>query len=240
MPTDRVLIFNANYLRMGFLDQRIRSESQFPKVYQVMEVCFIKLGMLMGIVSGCSIALAGVAGCAYQDTPARRAHSAPGSKIQITAEPPGPNCENGGQRIDVGTVVHGDLHIQQTAYVCNGVVGTVPLYPPTSLTFLDQDPTLGNIQGTVKIGRATDESNITMYQLYWGSDAMTRLMFITTLPKTSTDLTYFLKGVVPLGATHLLAFTANDVGEMTSGVAFAVVDNFPVYTDISAGQAYSG
>jgi hypothetical protein len=44
----------------------------------------------------------------------------PGSQIQVTPEPPGPNCATGGERIDVGEVADGGFEIQQTAYVCNG------------------------------------------------------------------------------------------------------------------------
>jgi hypothetical protein len=41
-------------------------------------------------------------------------NGAPATPVQITSEPPGPNCAAGGERIDVGT---------QTAYVCNGTSG---------------------------------------------------------------------------------------------------------------------
>jgi hypothetical protein len=46
---------------------------------------------------------------------------APGSKVQLTPEPAGPNCPAGGQRIDVGVPADGGLAVEQTAYVCNGV-----------------------------------------------------------------------------------------------------------------------
>ncbi|MGO9839373.1 MAG: hypothetical protein ACLP1X_34770 [Polyangiaceae bacterium] len=47
----------------------------------------------------------------------------PGSQIQVTPEPPGPNCATGGERIDVGEVADGGFEIRQTAYVCNGAGG---------------------------------------------------------------------------------------------------------------------
>jgi hypothetical protein len=47
----------------------------------------------------------------------------PGSQVQVTAEPPGPNCAAGGERIEIGEVVDGGFQVQQTAYVCNGVSG---------------------------------------------------------------------------------------------------------------------
>ena len=51
------------------------------------------------------------------------AQGAPGSQVQVTAEPPGSNCASGGERIDVGEVVDGGFDIQRTAYVCNGGPG---------------------------------------------------------------------------------------------------------------------
>ncbi len=47
---------------------------------------------------------------------------APGSQVQITPEPAGPNCASGGERIDVTESEDGGL-VQQTAYVCNGASG---------------------------------------------------------------------------------------------------------------------
>jgi hypothetical protein len=45
--------------------------------------------------------------------------------VNVTPEPPGPNCANGGERIDIGIDTNGDgilepNEIQKTAYVCNG------------------------------------------------------------------------------------------------------------------------
>lgn len=47
------------------------------------------------------------------------AQGAPGSQIQLTTEPPGVNCPNGGERVDVGLPGDGGFVVQQTAYVCN-------------------------------------------------------------------------------------------------------------------------
>jgi hypothetical protein len=50
------------------------------------------------------------------------------SLVKLTQEPPGHNCADGGERIDVGIDRDGDgvlqpSEITQTAYVCNGLVG---------------------------------------------------------------------------------------------------------------------
>ena len=62
---------------------------------------------------------------------------APGSQVQVSTEPPGPNCVAGGERIDVGSVVEGVFVSQTTAYVCNGLtpeagVATTPDGGPDS------------------------------------------------------------------------------------------------------------
>jgi hypothetical protein len=45
---------------------------------------------------------------------------ASGSQLQLTPEPPGPNCTAGGERIDIGVAADGGFEIQQPLYVCNG------------------------------------------------------------------------------------------------------------------------
>ncbi len=50
----------------------------------------------------------------------------PGSQIQITTEPPGSNCQAGGERIDIGVFGEGGFVVQQTAFVCNGIPGSTP------------------------------------------------------------------------------------------------------------------
>jgi hypothetical protein len=116
----------------------------------------------------------------------------------------------------------------------------VPVHAPTSVTFRDEDPTEGNVSGTVKIGRASDESDVSTYNLYWGSSATAKLASITSLPKTGADLAYLLVGRVQPGATDLLAFTANEYGEMPTGVSVASIDNFPVFTNIAASAGLTG
>jgi hypothetical protein len=45
---------------------------------------------------------------------------APGDQLQITPEPPGPNCASGGQRIDIGQSSVTGFVVKRTQYVCNG------------------------------------------------------------------------------------------------------------------------
>src|SRR5512143_776813 len=94
-----------------------------------------------------------------------------------------------------------------------------PTHAASSLVFADTDPTKGNVSGVVTIGKATVESDVSSYVLYWGTDATTRLgSAITTIAKTGSDLKYSLSGAVPVGANDLLVFTANAQGEMATAV----------------------
>ena len=118
---------------------------------------------------------------------------------------------------------------------------TTPTHAPQSVTFVDQDPSKGTVAGLVAITKAADESDVTSYALYWGSDGNTRLgNAIATFPKTGADVSYSLTGAVPVGANDLLAFSVNAVGEMATGASYSPVDNYPRFVDISAGQTSGG
>jgi hypothetical protein len=87
-----------------------------------------------------------------------------------------------------------------------------PVNAPAALVFVDQDPTVLKVQGTVKISKATNESDITSYALYWSADGTTKMgAAITTIAKTGGDLTYPFNAnsVAPANANSLLAFTSN-------------------------------
>ena len=49
---------------------------------------------------------------------------APGTQLQVSTEPPGPNCAAGGERIDLGPAADGGL--QRPVYVCNGASANGP------------------------------------------------------------------------------------------------------------------
>ena len=46
---------------------------------------------------------------------------------------------------------------------------------PASISFTDTDPSPGELGGTIVIGRAADETNVTHYAVYWGSSDQTVL-----------------------------------------------------------------
>ncbi|MBX3213212.1 MAG: hypothetical protein KF850_14350 [Labilithrix sp.] len=116
--------------------------------------------------------------------------------------------------------------------------GAGPRHAPSSLRFgRDQDPRRGLIAGTVVIGRASDESDVKAYNLYWGSDPTTKVgTALAALTKTGDDIAYELDASVPDGAAHLIALSVNDEGEMDQGATTPATDNFPTFVDISVAQ----
>ncbi len=104
----------------------------------------------------------------------------------------------------------------------------VPANAPTSVSFTDIDDgqTIG---GDITIGRAVDESDITHYVLRFGSGGCNvQNSFIAEVAVTGSDITYQLPSntAIPAGATELLAYSKNDVGEMADcDNAATVIDN---------------
>ncbi|MBF0286933.1 MAG: hypothetical protein HQM14_03875 [SAR324 cluster bacterium] len=109
-----------------------------------------------------------------------------------------------------------------------------PVHPAAGIVFVDTDLQVGELAGNVVITKASDESDITDYVLYWGLDSSTKLLpAIATIPKAATDLTYSLPDntTIPIDesntvATHLLVYTKNSAGEMSSGMAHQFTDAF--------------
>lgn len=98
----------------------------------------------------------------------------------------------------------------------------------SGLSFYDTDLQPGEIQGNAVIHRATDETSLTHYALYWGSDATTKLSGspISTIAKSGSDLvhTFAANTAIPSGATFLLVYTRDGATEMGAGIAVAIRD----------------
>lgn len=90
------------------------------------------------------------------------------------------------------------------------------------------------MKGVVTIGRATDERDVTRYALYWAKSPRETLAKIGEVAATEQALTIALEGAVPEGATMLVARSANDAGERTTGATLADPDNYPRFVDIAA------
>ncbi len=106
---------------------------------------------------------------------------------------------------------------------------SVPTHAATAVRFIDNDMDSGELEGDVIIAKASDESAITYYALYWGSSTTKKHSLIGTFNKTGSDLTHTIQAdtTIPDGATHLLVYTGNDIGEMERGVFTTIGDAAP-------------
>jgi hypothetical protein len=115
--------------------------------------------------------------------------------------------------------------------------GPPPSAAPAGIAFQDTDPRKNVLGGVVAITHAADESNITSYALYFGSNATTKadLSPIVVIAKTGADVfyTFPIGTTVSPGTTTLLAFAANADGENPTPVAVTPIDNFPAVKDLS-------
>lgn len=88
------------------------------------------------------------------------------------------------------------------------------------VSFTDQDANQGLLGGAIRIGRATDESDITHYVIRWGllGHCSAADSFIAELPKTGSDLTYQLPfgTAIPGAVYEILVYTKNQNGERPS------------------------
>ncbi|MCB1160368.1 MAG: hypothetical protein H7A25_20420 [Leptospiraceae bacterium] len=122
----------------------------------------------------------------------------------------------------------------------NTTISSKPLLPPTekasSISFTDTDTTEGKIGGIINIGKASDESNILSYVLYYGKDANTKLgTAIISFDAAGKDLSYTIPAgtSIPTGATHILVFTKNVAGEMDTALNTALNDTLPNTKEIT-------
>lgn len=107
--------------------------------------------------------------------------------------------------------------------------GSVPVNAATAVSFTDTDFTSGEVAGTITITKATSETDVTYYGLYWGSASSTKLSgstIISYIAATGANVTYTIGSntALPSGATHLLVFTVNSTGEMATGISTTVTD----------------
>ncbi len=105
----------------------------------------------------------------------------------------------------------------------------VPQYAAQGVSFTDTDITANEIAGNVSITKASNETDITHYVLYYGSNSSTKLSgqsAISTIAKSGSNLTYAIPAntAIPTNATYLLVYTKNAAGEMESGVSVTITD----------------
>ena len=99
---------------------------------------------------------------------------------------------------------------------------------PASIEFTDTDPSPGELGGTITVGRAADESQVTHYAVYWGSSDSSAMELFAQVPKGSggSYLQIPVPGNTPQpsGATHFLAFVVAPSGQGHNSTAVAIAD----------------
>jgi hypothetical protein len=153
---------------------------------------------------------------------------------------------------------YGEYAIPGSALITDAVL---PRSKPEFITFEDEDGELGEVSGTVTIGKAADESRVNDYALHWGrsatrklhSAAATAASFIRDVPKQSdgpkgqkwgdsgNPMHYIARSTkIPDGATYLIAYTKNEHGEFHQGVSVKIVDHTKPCREEGAGDCPVG
>jgi len=105
---------------------------------------------------------------------------------------------------------------------------SLPRHSPRGLEFWDQHHGAGTVQGTLTLTPALDESDLTHYQLYWGSGPFTPLAgqpALTLLAKTGGNLSFSLPATaIPAGASHFLGVAKNSGGTLETASSLPVYD----------------
>ena len=112
-----------------------------------------------------------------------------------------------------------------------------PTLAPSKIAFRDADPRQNFVAGDVAITPAATPDGVMEYRAYFGTSGAARIG--TTPIGTSPTPTLTLTGVaVPDGATSLLVFAANALGEAPVSASIALRDNYAHYVDISGTLDY--
>ncbi len=105
----------------------------------------------------------------------------------------------------------------------------LPLHKPEGVSFTDEDFTPAEVSGTIQVTRATDETAVSHYTLYWGTSSLEKLESnaIIKLAKDVDNLTYVLPTDTPWpeGARSMLVYTLNQYGEMNDGASSLIYDS---------------
>lgn len=102
----------------------------------------------------------------------------------------------------------------------------IPVNKAAGLSFSDKDVNKGEIGNDfLNITKASDESDITHYNVYFGTNATNTELLFASIPKTGSDIATNVAEDTDLSNfTHFVVITSNADGEMRSGIATAIVD----------------
>ncbi|CAJ1349270.1 unnamed protein product [Effrenium voratum] len=97
---------------------------------------------------------------------------------------------------------------------------------PSSINFTDADASPGELGGVIHLGRASDETQVTGYAVYWGSSETQTLELLAEISKGSGTLEITMPSNTqpPALATHLLGFAVTISGTGLSSVAVEIMD----------------
>jgi hypothetical protein len=103
---------------------------------------------------------------------------------------------------------------------------------PVAITFVDEDPREGFVEGTASVTRALDETKIDRYRIAWTDDAGNLLAIAVEVPKTAAAITLTLppSTPVPAGAARIAA--QGMMGSVESTSVWTKGDNYPRLFDI--------
>ena len=103
-----------------------------------------------------------------------------------------------------------------------------PASSPTSLAFTDTDGNVGIIAGQITVGRATDETGISEYKIYFGISSSSKVPSATAIASISASTNPLVATLsattIPMTATYLLAFSASSSGENSQPVFVLLSD----------------
>ncbi len=112
----------------------------------------------------------------------------------------------------------------------------MPAVVPGTILFYDQDDNCRSLGGPLLFQRASPETGVTYYAVYWGSSPFTRLVPFLQLSATGVDPQYLIPmatSVPVIGtttATYFLVYAANTYGEALTGSVLAFHDRcVPTY-----------
>lgn len=95
----------------------------------------------------------------------------------------------------------------------------------SGLTFKDEIVGTGKIGGSINITKASDESKIIEYVVYWADEQSYKITEIARFPKNGGNFLYILpESEVPAGSKKLLVVTADSSGEMDKGLSLSIED----------------
>ena len=97
---------------------------------------------------------------------------------------------------------------------------------PASISFTDTDASPGELGGTITLGRASDESEVIGYAVFWGTESVVMDLAVQGLKGSGDDVELQLPANTPkpAGATHLLGFVTSSSGRGATYVSVNVTD----------------